>query len=489
MEVKNKVQLITYPDSMGGDLRSLADTLDEHFPGCFPGGIHILPPFPSSGDRGFAPLTYDEIAPRFGTWEDVRRLGQSHDLMLDLMVNHISSRSPYFLDFLARGRDSEWADLFVTLDKVWPDGVPVQADLDRIFLRRPQPWSTFRVGKSPTPLRVWTTFGKTDPSEQIDMDWRSPKFRSLIEQFFERFSSNGVRIVRLDAVGYLAKRAGTSCFWVQPETDEILAWLEALAGRYGMAILPEVHAREEIQLGLARRGSWIYDFILPYRILEALILRSPVRLATYLAARPVRQFTMLDCHDGVPVKPDLDGLYDGAEVRRVVETCLTRGGNLSLIVSREHQDQDGFDTHQIRGTYYSLLDRDDDAYIAARAIQLFAPGIPQIYYVGLLAGENDQQAAALTGDGRDVNRHNFDRDEIRAAKGRSVVQRLERLIRLRNAHAAFDGTFHVAVATEDRLRLSWATRAETCALDLDFRSMRPRVEMTDSRGVREAFDL
>ena len=125
---------------------------------------------------------------------------------------------------------------------------------------------------------------------------------------------------------------------------------------------------------------------------------------------------MLDCHDGVPVKPDLDGLYDGAEVRRVVETCVARGGNLSLIVSPEHQDRDGFDVHQIRGTYYSLLDRDDDAYIAARAIQLFAPGIPQIYYVGLLAGENDQEAAERTGDGREVNRHNFSREEIRVAK-------------------------------------------------------------------------
>jgi sucrose phosphorylase len=489
MQVKNKVQLITYPDSLGGDLPNLAVVLDEHFAGCFEGGIHILPPFPSSGDRGFAPLTYDEIDPRFGTWQDVQRLGESHGVMLDLMVNHTSSRSPYFVDFLERGRDSEWADLFITLDKVWPDGVPLEADVARIFLRRSRPWSTFSVGTPPKPLPVWTTFGKTEPSEQIDMDWRSPQFRSVIQGVFERFSSNGVRIVRLDAIGYLAKRAGTSCFCVQPETDEVLTWLDGLAGRYGMAILPEVHAREEIQQGLAARGSWTYDFILPYRILEALILRSPVRLAAYLSTRAARQFTMLDCHDGVPVKPDLDGLYDGAEVRRVVETCVARGGNLSLIVSPEHQDRDGFDVHQIRGTYYSLLDRDDDAYIAARAIQLFAPGVPQIYYVGLLAGENDQEAAARTGDGREINRHNYRREEIRTATGRSVVQRLERLIRLRNSHAAFDGTFDVALATERRLRLTWATGAETCALEVDFGALRSRVGLTDARGVREAIDL
>jgi sucrose phosphorylase len=321
------------------------------------------------------------------------------------------------------------------------------------------------------------------------MDWRSPQFRSVIEKFFEQFSSNGVRIVRLDAVGYLAKRAGTSCFWVQPETDEILAWLDGLAGRYDIAILPEVHAREEIQRGLAGRGSWIYDFILPYRILEALILHSPVHLAAYLAARPARQFTTLDCHDGVPVKPDLDGLYDGAEVRRVVETCVARGGNLSLIVSPEHQDRDGFDVHQIRGTYYSLLDRDDDAYIAARAIQLFAPGVPQIYYVGLLAGENDQEAAARTGDGREINRHNFSREEIRAATRRHVVQRLERLIRLRNSHPAFDGEFDVGLTAEERLRMTWATGTQACTLDVDFRSYRSHVGLTDPRGLRETFDL
>ncbi len=489
MRVKNGVQLITYPDSLGGDLRSMSSVLDEHFGGLFQGGIHILPPFPSSGDRGFAPLTYDEIDPRFGTWEDVRKLGRSHDLLLDLMVNHVSSRSPYFADFLARGGDSEWADLFIPLDKVWPGGVPVQADLDRVFLRRPRPWSTFGVGTPPTLLTVWTTFGKTDPSEQIDMDWRSPQFRSVVEGLLERFAANGVRIVRLDAVGYLAKRAGTSCFCVQPETDEILAWLDGLAERYDIALLPEVHAQQAIQLDLARRGSWIYDFILPYRVLEAITLRTPTRLAAYLASRPHRQFTMLDCHDGVPVKPDLDGLYDATEVRRVVQTCVERGGNLSRILSAKHQDHDGFDVHQIRGTFYSLLDRDDDAYIAARAIQLFAPGIPQIYYVGLLAGENDAEAIGRTGDGREVNRHNFSREEIRLATGRSVFPRLERLIRLRNSHAAFDGAFEVGRTTGDRLRMSWATGTEACTLQVDFRSLRSHVVLTDARGQRELYDL
>ena len=96
MAVKNKVQLITYPDSLGGDLKTLNNVLTKYFPKTFKGGIHILPPFPSSGDRGFAPLTYLEIEPQFGTWEDIRKLAENYDILLDLMVNHISKNSVFF---------------------------------------------------------------------------------------------------------------------------------------------------------------------------------------------------------------------------------------------------------------------------------------------------------------------------------------------------------------------------------------------------------
>jgi sucrose phosphorylase len=489
-QIKNKVQLITYPDGLGGDLRSLGRVLDEEFSGLFEGGIHILPPFPSSGDRGYSPLTYDVIDPRFGSWQEIGDLSERHDVMLDMMINHVSSRSPYFQDFLVRGRASEWADLFITLDKVWPpDGVPVPGDLDRIFLRRRQPWSTYEIGTPAAPVAVWTTFGKVDPSDQIDMDWRSPRFRSIVESFLRTFTANGVRLVRLDAVGYLPKRAGTSCFFVLPEMDEVFDWLDGLAHKFGVALLPEVHGSAEIQRHLARRGSWIYDFILPYRILEALLLRSSNRLAEYLRDRPGNQFTMLDCHDGVPVKPDLDGLYDAADVRRVVDICLARGGNLSLVYSPNHRDPDGFDVHQIRGTIYSLLGCDDDAYIAARALQLFAPGIPQIYYVGLLAGENDPEAAVRAGDGREINRHNFGVEEIRAATGREVFLRLERLIRLRNSHPAFDGEFRVRATGQDGLSLGWRNGEERCELTVDVREPRSTVDLTGAGGRREIIEL
>ena len=116
-------QLMTYPDSLGGDLAALDTLLHGPLDGLF-AGIHILPPFPSSGDRGFAPLTYGEIDPRFGTWADVTHLAQGHDVLLDLMINHLSRRSVEFEDFRKHGRRSPSADLFITVDKVWPNGDP-----------------------------------------------------------------------------------------------------------------------------------------------------------------------------------------------------------------------------------------------------------------------------------------------------------------------------------------------------------------------------
>lgn len=482
MAVKNQVQLITYPDSMGGDLRTLNEILLDHFSDIFKGGVHILPPFPSSGDRGFAPLTYLEIEPSFGTWEDIRRIGGNFDILVDLMVNHISKQSPYFQDFLKKGRKSEYADLFITLDKVWEDGNPVQDDIDKMFLRRKIPYSTFTIEETGKEEKVWTTFGKTDPSEQIDFDVHSEKVKELFTAFFMNFKKQNIKIVRLDAVGYVIKKLGTSCFFVEPDIYQFLDWVIELAKSLDIELLPEVHSHYTIQYKLAEHGCWIYDFILPYRVLDTLTNKSSNALLDYLRNRPDKQFTMLDCHDGVPVKPDLDDLIETKEARKLVDTLVDRGSNLSLILSDEHKSEDGFDVHQIRGTYYSMLNCDDDAYLAARAIQFFTPGVPQVYYVGLLAGENDEEKIKETGDGREINRHNYSVKQIEESLGKEVVQRLLELIRFRNEYVAFHGEFAVLDSNKDEVRLSWQKGDKQCALYIDLNTYKTVVDYIDDDG-------
>lgn len=484
MTVKNKVQLITYPDSLGGDLKALHEVIETHFPDSFQGGIHILPPFPSSGDRGFAPLTYLDIEPSFGGWEDIQRLSEKHDILLDLMVNHLSAQSVFFKDFMEYGKKSQYADLFLTVDKIWADGEIPQEDFAKIFLRRTEPYSDFKIKETGESVRVWTTFGKTTPSEQIDLDVNSPVTRQLLTDFFENFAQHGVKIVRLDAVGYITKKPATSFFFVEPEIYEFLDWITHLANSLGIELLPEVHAHYTIQNKLAEQGHWIYDFILPYRVLETLFNRNSTALVEYLKVRPQKQFTMLDCHDGVPIKPDLDDLYVGTDARKLVDTCLERGSNLSLIHAPKYRDPDGFDVHQIRGTYYSMLGADDDAYLAARAIQFFAPGVPQVYYVGLLAGENDTAVLDEGGDGRDINRHNYSLNEIQQEVTREVVQRLRKLIAFRNEYPAFDGEFAVLESDAAAIHLQWTKAEKVCMLAIDLDEMKSVISYVDAQGAR-----
>lgn len=463
-DVASRPQLLTYPDSLGGDLPSLAGLLEGPFASLF-GGVHILPPFPSSGDRGFAPITYREIEPRFGSWADVERIGRSHDVLLDVMVNHMSRQSAEFRDFARRGRASEHADLFLTVDKVWPDGRVPADDLARIFLRRPgSPFTTVEIEETGERETVWATFGTADWSEQIDLDLSSPTTRDLVRSWLKILASHGVRIVRLDAVGYVVKKPGTSCFMVEPEIYDFLSWVTSAAAEFGLVALPEVHDSYPTHERISAHGFWTYDFVLPGLLLDAFLTGNAGDLARHLVRSPERQFTMLDCHDGIPVRPDLDGILPAERMLALAGHVLDRGGNVNRILSAGHSD--GVDVHQLNITYYSALGEDDDRYVAARAIQLFARGVPQVYYVGLLAGPNDHDAVVRSGEGRSINRHNFAADEIEAALRRPVVQRIIDLLRLRNSHPAFDGRLTVE-SEGSRLLLTWTHRREVLSLDVD----------------------
>ena len=465
-QVEPRPQLLTYPDSLGGRLSGLAGLLDGPLAGLFR-GVHVLPPFPSSGDRGFAPVSYEEIDPAFGSWADVERIAADHDVLLDLMINHISRQSPEFRDFERRGRESPFAGLFITLDKIWPNGEPPAEDVARIFLRKPDaPFSTVTIERTGAGERIWTSFGTADWSEQIDLDVQSSKTRALVTSWLRTFARHGVRIVRLDAVGYVIKEPGTTCFMVEPQIWDFLQWVTEVAGSFGLVILPEVHDVFETHRRLSAHGFWTYDFVLPGLLLQTFDNRDPQRLAVHLDELPDRQFTTLDCHDGIPVRPDLDGILSPAEMRALAERVAARGGNVNSILSKRQSD--GVDVHQLNCTYYSALDCDDERYVAARAIQLFAKGVPQVYYVGLLAGVNDDAAVRRTGDGRAINRHDYRLDEIEDALRRPVVRRIVDLVGLRNRHPAFDGEMCARTEGDGVIRLEWRNGGADLALEVDF---------------------
>ncbi|MGD8291902.1 MAG: alpha-amylase family glycosyl hydrolase, partial [Desulfobacterales bacterium] len=138
MTIRNKINLVTYPDSMGGNLLELHYALRRYLKQAI-GGIHILPFYPSSADRGFAPLTYDEVAPAFGNWEDIEMIGRDYDLTFDFIVNHISRKSAFFEDYLAKGSNSKYADMFLPFSKLSLTGEISEKDLAKVYTRKPRP--------------------------------------------------------------------------------------------------------------------------------------------------------------------------------------------------------------------------------------------------------------------------------------------------------------------------------------------------------------
>jgi sucrose phosphorylase len=447
--MRTGVQLITYVDRLAGDLQGLAELLDGPLRGRF-AGVHLLPFYtPIDGaDAGFDPDDHRVVDPRLGTWADVAAIAAHTEVMADLIVNHMSTRSPEFRDVVANGDDSPFAEMFLTLERVFPDGA-TEEDLERIYRPRPgRPLTpmTFADGSEQV---LWTTF----TSEQVDLDVSSPRTLDHLDGLLALLGEHGVGLVRLDAVGYAVKTPGTSSF-MTAETMRFISWLTERARHHGLEVLVEVHAHWTRTLDLARVVDWSYDFALPPLVLDALHTRGARELHRWLHIRPHNLVTVLDTHDGIGVidvgenagHGDGDhpgpGLLPPERIDALVETIHDATGGVSRRATGASASN--VDLYQVNTTYLDALGGDVEAMLCARALQLMLPGIPQIYYVGLLLGHNDEELLAASGVGRDINRRRYTREQVQEALESASVRRLLDLIELRSTHPAFRGTFWLA---------------------------------------------
>jgi sucrose phosphorylase len=466
--VKNHVQLITYADRLTGNITKLRDLLNGPLEGIF-GGVHVLPFFyPIDGaDAGFDPIDHAQVDSRIGDWNDIRSLAADFDLVADLIVNHVSSDSPQFRDFSKRGAGSPYVGLFLTYDRVFPMGA---SEKDLLTIYRPRPGLPFSARTLETGERrlLWTTFTPA----QIDIDVTHPQGASYLTNILERFRGAHVRMIRLDAVGYAIKKPGTSCFMI-PETFRFISALTSQAHAMGIEVLVEIHSHYLQQVEIARQVDWVYDFALPPLVLHSLYTQNTKALKNWLAIRPQNTVTVLDTHDGIGVidagaagdgKP---GLLAPAEIDNLVETIHLRSQGQSRKATGTAANN--LDLYQVNCTYYDALGCRDNEYLIARAIQFFVPGVPQVYYTGLLAGMNDMDLLAKTQVGRDINRHYYSGDEIHTALRKPVVQNLLELCRLRNTHPAFAGRAQIGASSDQALTITWTSGAHWTKLDVDFK--------------------
>lgn len=468
----------------GGGIAHLRSLLEGPLRGLF-SGAHLLPFYlPIDGaDAGFDPIDHTQIDPRLGTWDDLKKLGDGLELIADLIVNHVSSQSPQFEDFSARGGASKFAEMFLTFDRVFPGGAG-EAQLLGIYRPRPGlPFTAMRMQNGEQRL-LWTTF----TPQQLDIDVESAQGAAYIRAILQQFQSAGVRLIRLDAVGYAIKRAGTSCFMI-PETFQYISQLTAQAHALGMEILVEIHSYYRDQIDIARRVDRVYDFALPPLVLHMLFQKDARPLKTWLAISPRNAVTVLDTHDGIGVidvgadardPANRPGLLQPSALDALVETIHERSHGQSRQATGSAASN--LDLYQVNCTFYDALGRRDDEYLLARAIQFFAPGIPQVYYVGLLAGQNDMELLARTGVGRDINRHYYTATETRADLERPVVRRLLELIRFRNQHAAFNGEFHLPASGDESLAMEWRSGGEFARLQVNLPALQAEIVYSTPGG-------
>jgi sucrose phosphorylase len=473
----NKVQLITYADRLGeGTLASMTEMLRTRFEGVY-AGVHILPFFTTfdGADAGFDPIDHCQVDPRLGSWEDITELSTTHEVMVDTIVNHMSWQSKQFQDVMARGEASPYHPMFLTMSSVFPEGAS-EADLAGIYRPRPGlPFTHYQwAGKT---RLVWTSF----TPQQVDIDTDSAEGWAYLTSILDRLAASHVSYIRLDAVGYGAKEAGTSCF-MTPKTFGLIGRIKREAADRGLETLIEVHSYYQKQIGIASKVDRVYDFALPPLLLHSIFTGDLQALAHWVEVRPNNAVTVLDTHDGIGVidigsdqlDRSLKGLVSDKAVDALVETIhsKTRGESEAATGAAASN----LDLYQVNSTYYSALGRDDQAYLAARAVQFFLPGVPQVYYVGALAGANDMELLDRTHNGRDINRHYYSVEEIDRNLERPVVQALNALCRLRNSLDAFDGDFSWKLES-DTIVLSWEGASSTASLE--FRPSKGSVRVSD----------
>lgn len=553
------VMLNAYPDSIGARFADTVEMLRRpEFSDVF-SLFYILPTFFHSDlDRGFSVIDYDLneelVAP-----EDLQALEElGIQMKLDLVLNHLSVRSPQFVDLMKYGADSAYADFFIDWDEFWKDHgtvtaagfvMPDKECLDKQFMRKPELpimklrfpdgrvktyWNTFykkvefaeidvselesiegidfeRAAELHSKLCVVLEqngmLGAEDLAEfagddenirrelleivcskreflgQMDLNARSEKVWEFYAETLQKLAAFGARIIRLDAFAYLHKQPCEANFFNRPGTWEYLERVRQLAERNGLIVFPEIHSEygKGLHEEIAAQGYPIYDFFFPGLVIHTLEHadnRALLRWIDDIRSKGMQTINMLGCHDGIPIL-DLrgggsagqarPGLLDDASIDAIVDLVLKRGG-----LTKELYDADGnkIDYYQVNATFFSALGEDEQKLKLARAIQMFMPGLPEVWYLDLFAGTNDYAAAKRghTASHKEINRTTLRMADVELGLAQSVVLDQLDLIRLRNTSPVFDGEMTVGDTAPHRLHIEWRSGDEALVLQADLRN-------------------
>ncbi|MBN2595906.1 MAG: hypothetical protein JXR82_03880 [Marinifilaceae bacterium] len=319
---------------------------------------------------------------------------------------------------------------------------------------------------------------------QMDLNIKSPLVWEFYEDTLKKLSGYGAEIIRLDAFAYAPKEPGLPNFLNDPGTWNLLGRVKALADKYNLTLLPEIHAKYEDKMHekLASEGYLTYDFFLPGLIIDAFERNTNEVLIQWIKdmlEKDIKVVNMLGCHDGIPLL-DLKGLLTEEQIQVLIDTVVERGG----FVKDLHGQKNMY--YQVNATYYSALGENDAKLLLARAIQIFMPGKPQVWYLDLLAGKNDHEAVKNAGAGghKEINRTNLKLEEAFNELGKDVVLKQLSLLRFRNNFPAFgfDAELKILESKPESLKLQWENNGCIAAFDANLKKYTFNIVATNEKG-------
>ncbi len=437
------VVLITYGDSVINTNQAPLETLRgflKNTIGDTVNSVHILPFFPYSSDDGFSVIDYSAVNPELGTWDHIEAIANEKHLMSDLVINHCSSQSTWFKNYLS-GK-GEGADYFFT----------EKADADISDVVRPRTSPLLQAVETHKGTEhVWCTFSH----DQIDLDFRNPEVLKAFVKIIKQYLDAGVRIFRFDAIAFIWKIAGTKSINL-PQTHEIVRLLRTLIEHVNpeAIIITETNIPNTQNLtyfGNANEAHAIYNFSLPPLLLNTLLTGSCLYLKRWLMSMPPAQngttyFNFLASHDGIGLRP-AEGLLDDTEINTLVNTVKAFGGRISSRTGDAGEQKPYEMNISLYDALQGTVDGKDEwnlqRFICAHAIMFALEGIPGIYIHSMLGTTNDYNKLEKTQHNRSINRHSWDLEKLDLAlqdptlHHKTVLSSLQSLLNIRINQPAF----------------------------------------------------
>ena len=441
---QDDVFLITYGDQFYEDGETKLTTFNkmyqQFFSDTFP-IVHFLPFFPYSSDDGFSVIDYEQVNPEIGDWADVQVMNRNARLMFDFVCNHMSAKSNWFQGYL--NNRTSYKDFFIESDP--------SIDLSRVTRPRTSPLLSEFVDLDGKIRNIWTTFS----DDQVDLNFANPKVLLRMIDVLLFYVDQGADFIRLDAVGFLWKKAGTSSIHL-PETHKIIQLFRSIVEEVapGTILITETNVPHQDNISYFGDGTneaqMVYQFPLPPLVLHAIRTGNTSYLQKwaneiYLPTEEVSFFNFLASHDGIGLNP-IRGIIDEAEILDLVASIEKEGA----LVNYKQNPDGSFSPYEINTTYIDALSNQSDEdelrlkrFMVAHSILLTIIGIPAVYVQSILGGRNYYEGVEKTGANRTINRQKYKASEIcdsllKSGSFRNQVYReLQKLIQLRRSEEAF----------------------------------------------------